>query len=48
MEEVETYRYLGMDISNDGGMGEVVNHRITEVKKAWGTLKDVRKKRYIS
>ena len=22
MEEVETYRYLGMDIASDGGMGE--------------------------
>ena len=40
-EEVETYRYLGVDISSDGGMGEEVNHRITEVKKAWGALKDV-------
>ena len=30
MEEVETYGYLGVDISSDGGMGEAVNHRITE------------------
>ena len=34
-------------------MGEVVNHRITEAKKAWlggggGGLKDVWKKRHIS
>ena len=36
MEEVETYRYLGVDISSDGEMGEEVNHRITEAKKAWG------------
>ena len=48
MEEVETYRYLGVDISSDGGMGEEVNHRITEAKKAWGALKDVSKKRHIS
>ena len=34
MEEVETYRYLGVDMSNDGGIGEEMNHRITEVKKA--------------
>ena len=34
MEEVETYRYLGVDMSSDGGMGEEVNHRIIEVKKA--------------
>ena len=44
MEEVETYRYLGVDISSDGGMGEELNHRITEAKKAWGALKDVWKK----
>ena len=30
MEEVETYRYLVVDISNDSGMGEEVNHRIGE------------------
>ena len=35
MEEVEAYRCLGVDISSDGGMGEEVNHRITEAKKAW-------------
>ena len=46
--EVETYRYLRVDISNGGGMDEEVNHRITEVKKAWGALKDVLKKRHIS
>ena len=34
MEEVETYRYRGVDISSDGGMGQKVNHRITEAKKA--------------
>ena len=45
MEEVETYRYLGVDISNDSGMGEEVNHRIGESRKAWGALKDVWKKR---
>ena len=37
-----------MDISSDGGMGEEVNHKITESKKAWGALKDVWKKRHIS
>ena len=35
-------------MSSDGGMGEEVNHRITEAKKAWVALKDVRKKRHIS
>ena len=48
MEEVETYRYLRVDTSNNVGMGEEVNHRITEAKKAWGTLKNVWKKRHIS
>ena len=37
-----------MDISNDSGMGEEVNHRIGEARKAWGALKDVWKKRHIS
>ena len=48
MEEVETYRYLGVDMSSDGGMGEEVNHRIKEAKKAWGALKDVWKNRHLS
>ena len=34
MEEVETYRYLGVGISSDGGMGGELNHRITKTKKA--------------
>ena len=48
MEEVESYRYLGVDISRDSGMEEEVNHRITEARKAWGAMKDVWKKRHIS
>ena len=48
MEEVEICRDLGVDISSDGGMYEEVNHRITEVKKVWGALRDVWKKRHIS
>ena len=48
MEEVETYGYLGVDILSDGGMGEEVNQRITEGKKAWGALKDVWKKCHTS
>ena len=39
--KVELYRYLRVEILSDGGMGEEVNHRIAEVKKAWGTLKDI-------
>ena len=45
MEKVETYRYLGVDISSDGEIGEEVNNRITEAKKAWGPLKDVWEKK---
>merc|ERR1712002_898071 len=48
MEEVEIYRYLGVDISNDSGMGEEVNNRIGEARRAWGALKDVWRKRHIS
>ena len=47
-EEIETYRYLGVDILSDGGMGEEVNYRITEAKKAWLALKDLWNKRHIS
>ena len=35
---------LGVNISSDGGMGDEVNHRITEAKKAWGALKDLWKR----
>merc|ERR1712002_1100659 len=48
MEEVEIYRYLAVDISNDSGMGEEVYHRIGEARRAWGALKDVWKKKHIS
>ena len=41
MEEVKTYRYLKVDMSSDGGMGEEANHKITEARKAWGALKDI-------
>merc|ERR1712002_652821 len=48
MEEVEIYRYMVVDISNDSGMGEEVNHKIGEARRAWGALKGVWKKRNIS
>ena len=48
MEEVETFRYLGVDILSDGGMGEEVNHRITGAKKARGHRKTCGKKRHRS
>ena len=31
MGEVNAYRYLGVDVTNDGKMNEV-NHRIGEIK----------------
>jgi len=34
MEAVECYRYLGVDILNDGRMNEEVRHRIEEVRTA--------------
>ena len=48
MEEVETYRYLKVDISSNGGMSEQVNHRITEENKTREALKDAWKKKHIS
>ena len=33
MGEFKIYRYLGVDVSSDGGIGEEVNHRKTEAKK---------------
>ena len=48
MEDAETYGYLGVDMSSDGGMGEEVNPRIAEAKKAWGAIKDLWRKRHIS
>ena len=42
--EWEKLKHIGISewtYQVDGGMGEEVNHRITEVKKAWGALKDV-------
>ena len=48
MEEVGTYRYLGVDVSKDGKGNEEVNHRIVEARKAWGALKELWKKGSIS
>ena len=47
-EKVEAYRYLGVDIPSDGGMGEEANHRITEAKKAWINKRHLEKKEYTS
>ena len=48
MEEVNAYRYLRVDITNDGKMNEEVNHRIGEAIKVAGRLQKLWKKRCIS
>ena len=48
MEEVESYRYLGVDISADGRMVEEVSHRIGEARKVSGALQKLWKKRHIA
>ncbi|TOF77527.1 hypothetical protein CGJ15_26770, partial [Vibrio parahaemolyticus] len=39
MEEVNVFRYLGVDVSADGFMKDEVNHRIDEGKKVSGALR---------
>ena len=41
MEEVESYRYLGVDVSSDGRMNEEVSHRIGEARKVAGALQEL-------
>merc|ERR1712002_1365085 len=48
MEEVNYYRYLGVDISSDGRMNEEVNHRIGEARQASGALQRLWKNRCMS
>ena len=48
MEEVECYRYLGVDASSDGRMNEKVSHRIGEVRKVAGALQELWKNRHVS
>ena len=48
MEEVESYRYLGVDVSSDGRMSEEVGHRIGEARKASGALQKLWKNRRMS
>ena len=48
MEEVNAYRYLGVDVTNDGKMNEEVNHRVGEAKKVVGGLQKLWKKRCVS
>ena len=44
MEEVKTYRNLGIDILNDGRMSEEIDHWVGEAKKTDGTLMSLWKK----
>ena len=48
MEEVQAYRYLGVDMSADGMMDEEVRHRIVDAKKSAGALKKVWRERSLS
>ena len=48
MEEVECYRYLGVDVSHDGKMNEEVSHRIGEARKVSGALQKLWKNRNMS
>ena len=41
LEEVEVYRYLGVDLSADGGMEKEIQHRITDARKAMDAMKKV-------
>ena len=48
MEEVDTYRYLGVDISSDGKMHEELCHRMKEARKNAGMLKSLWNRRNVS
>ncbi|MEL7302024.1 MAG: reverse transcriptase family protein, partial [Pseudomonadota bacterium] len=48
MEEVECYRYLGVDIAHDGRMNDEVSHRIGEARKVSGALQKLWKNRRMS
>merc|ERR1712002_941297 len=48
MEEVDCYRYLGVDISSNSRMNEEVSHRIGEARKASGALQRLWKNRRMS
>merc|ERR1712002_206763 len=48
MEEVDCYRYLGVDILSDGRMNEELSHRIGEARKASGPMQRLWKNRRMS
>ena len=48
LQEVDKFKYLGVMISTDGGMGEEVAHRVLEGRKVWGMMAKLRKGNMIS
>ena len=48
MHEVDKFNYLGVMISEDGGMGEEVAHRVLEGRKFWGTMSKLWKENMVS
>ena len=48
MEEVDVYRYLGVDVTNDRKKNEEVNHRIGKAKKVSGGLQKLWKRRCVT
>ena len=38
MEMVACYKYLGVNVTSDGKYSEEINHRITEARRAAGTI----------
>ena len=47
-QEVDKFKYLGVMISTDEGMGEEVAHSVLEGRKVWGTMVKLRKENMIS
>ena len=45
---VESYKYLGVNVTSDGRYSEEINHRITEARRAAGALSAVWKTRRLS
>ena len=41
LEEVDRFKYLGLQVSADGGYEKDVEHRMNEGHRAWGVLKSV-------
>ena len=48
MDEVDCYRYFGVDVSSDVKMNEELNHRMGEARKASGALQRLWKNRRMS